>query len=318
MSNRQDVVRQIFESLPRRRVLVTGAEGMLGRSFVRCLKTIYPQAEVLAFGHSEFDVTDRDKVLAFSKLEESDWVVHCAALVNVEKCETQEGVGRSQILEGTRNVVDLAVRSGAQFFYPQSFLIYDGVTNPIDEQTEPHPLSVYGQMKLAAENYTLSKIPGALIVRMAGFFGGEEKDKNFVGLILPRIMERINKGDTEFEVGDRIWQPTWTDDLALNSLALLGLGKSGHYQMSCHGTATFFDLAVAMLELLGLDKKITIKKIPATAQKLAEIGKRPPKAILATQKLMSENLDFQRHWREALAEYLQHPYFDRYRNFSEK
>ena len=31
------------------------------------------------------------------------------------------------------------------------------------------------------------------------------------------------------EIGDRVWQPTFTDDLAYNSLILLANNKSGKY-----------------------------------------------------------------------------------------
>ena len=51
---------------------------------------------------------------------------------------------------------------------------------PITEKTKPAPLCKYGKDKLLAEENILKNCNNPLIVRMGGFFGGYNKDKNFV------------------------------------------------------------------------------------------------------------------------------------------
>lgn len=283
-------------------VLITGAAGMLGRAFAEVLAG-YPCRLALR-SHAALDVTDRAAVLA----EQADIIIHCAADVNAERCEENPERTRLVQVEGARNVADLARASGARLFYPQSFLIFDGHHMPIDEQTPPAPLSVYGRCKLEAET-VLMQVPDALVVRMAGFFGGEERDKNFVGLLTRKLAGLLADGIDRLEVGDRIWQPSWTVDLARNSAVLLDTGKTGLYTMSCHGEASFCDLAAACVEELGIGHRIRIDKVPAALVAHAEKARRPERAVMDNRRLRAEGLERMRPWRAALAEYLSRPYF---------
>lgn len=296
------------QSLTGKNILITGATGMLGRAFSEALST-EPVKEVFAFSHAELDVTDRANVLRLERIQ-PDVIIHCAADVNAERCEIEPERCRAIQVGGTANIIELAVQTGAQIFYPQSFLIFDGQELPITEKTNPQPLSVYGQCKLEAEKLILQNLPQALIVRMAGFFGGEENDKNFVGLLTRKIAQLLSEGVSAYQVGDRIWQPTWTLDLARNSILLLNENKSGLYSMSSQGEASFYDVAVACVEDLGLTNLIRIEKVSAHRVARNEKARRPDRAILENKRMIEESLDRQRPWRIALSEYLARPYFN--------
>ncbi|HSV30091.1 MAG TPA: NAD(P)-dependent oxidoreductase, partial [Candidatus Omnitrophota bacterium] len=259
-------------------ILITGGAGMLGRAFAEVLAG-YP-CNVVAKSHEELDVTDRDAVMA----ERADVIVHCAADVNAERCEDDPAQTRRVQVDGARNVADLARATGARLFYPQSFLIFDGKHLPISEHTPPAPLSVYGRCKLEAEQ-VLMQVPGTIVVRMAGFFGGEEKDKNFVGLFTRKIAQLLAEGVDHYAVGDRVWQPTWTVDLARNSALLLDEGKTGLYTMSCHGEASFWELAAACVEELGIGHRMRIDKVSAAQVARAEKAKRPDRAVMDNRRL---------------------------------
>ena len=88
-----------------------------------------------------------------------------------------------------------------KLFYPQTFLIFDGESLPINENTLPNPLCIYGKHKLQAE-LLLNDFQNSLVVIMGGFFGGRELDKNFVGKIIPHISQLIKSNVTSIEVGD--------------------------------------------------------------------------------------------------------------------
>ncbi len=297
-----------FTSLRGKRFLITGGRGMLATSFTRKVGEHVPQAQVWAPTRSELDVCNLDQVRDATQFA-PELIIHCAARVDADYCETNEVAAKSSILMGTANVIQLAAQSGAKLLYPQSFLIYDGVDDPITEATIPRPLSVYGKLKLEAENQVLSQLPGALVVRMGGFFGGEEADTNFVGKIVPHLAKQIAQGATSIEIGDRIWQPTFTDDLALNCLALLVAEKSGIYCMASHGSASFFELTEEIVKILGLTQKIGVKRIDASLLAAREKALRPLRAVIDNRRLRHEGLDLQRPWRAALAEYLDSPAF---------
>ena len=290
-------------------VLITGADGMLGRAFTESLAAL-PGCRVIALGRDRLDVTDREAVMAFSSAN-PEWIVHCAADVNADRCEKNPDACHAIQVGGTENVAALARSCGARVLFPQSFLIFDGSEKPIVEDTRPNPLSVYGRCKLEAETRVLETLGDrALVIRMAGFFGGDEKDKNFVGQFTRHARRLLDQAVDTYDVGDRIWQPTYTLDLANNSTLLMAASKSGVYNMACHGQASFFELAVACVEELQITDRLRIQ--PTSADRVAAVtdtAKRPAAAVIDNRRLRAESLDLQRPWRDALEEYLSRPWF---------
>ncbi len=298
-------------------VFVTGAAGMLGTAFA-AESVHFPQFKFHACSHDELDVRDASALDAWSDRIAGGWIVHCAALVDVEGCARQPDLARDTIVEGTRNVMALARKSGARVVYPQSFLIYDGGDDPIAEDCDPHPLHLYGQLKLEAEQIVRDAGPTSLAIRMAGFFGGGPKDKNFVGRIIPAIEAATVRGDKSFAVGDRVWQPTWTKDLAFNTLHLMASGAGGTYQMGSLGAASFAEIAEIIVEQLGWSNRIAIEHVSAAAVAVSELGQRPNRAILSCDRLNREGVNLQRCWQATLRCYLTDPYFDRFRRLANK
>lgn len=294
------------------RLLVTGGKGMLGREFARAASLLSGSA-VHAPGREELDVKNAGAVLAAAPHAQDGWIAHCAAIVNVEGCVRDPEVARATIVDGTRNVIQLARETGARVFYPQSFLVYDGATDPIPENDTPRPLSLYGELKYEAECLLLSELPDTLIVRMAGFFGGEEADKNFVGRIVPAMHQAMLGGATTFGVGDRVWQPTWTRDLAENTLQMMLADCTGIYQMASHGRASFAELAQEIVNALGWAHRFRIDTVAADSVSQSELGRRPDCAVMDCKRIRDERFDLQRDWRSTLHAYLRHPFFDTFR-----
>jgi dTDP-4-dehydrorhamnose reductase len=294
------------------RVLVTGGEGMLGSEFAREDQD-FEGFDIKALGKQALDVRDLTAMHAQGGWIDGGWIIHCAAMVDVEGCARDPDAARAIIVDGTRNAVALAKATGARLLYPQSFLVYDGATNPIPEEDSPRPLSLYGQMKWEAEQIVREALDDALVIRMAGFFGGGRRDKNFVGRIIPVIRSAIDRGAETFEVGDRVWQPTWTKDLAFNALHVMARGGSGVYQMACLGEAAFHEIAHEIVVALGWSDRIRIVPVSASAVAQSELGRRPDRAVLSCERLTRENLNLQRDWRSTLHAYLALPFFDQYR-----
>jgi dTDP-4-dehydrorhamnose reductase len=297
--------------MPTQKVLVTGGEGMLGSAFSQFADGF--NMDIRAPGREELDVRDSDAVAKWAAWIGNGWIIHCAARVDVEGCVREPEQARETIVTGTRNIAELAKRSGARLLYPQSFLIYNGRNNPIPEAEMPNPLSFYGELKYEAEQVALDLVNDALIVRMAGFFGGQARDKNFVGRIIPVMFAAIKQGRTHFEVGTRIWQPTWTNDLAFNALHLITRGAQGRFQMACQGQATFADIAQEIVIALGWQDHLTIVPVDASAVSQSELGRRPDVAVLSCERISAEHMNLQRPWRPTLHAYLQAPFFDQYR-----
>jgi len=287
-------------------IVITGAAGMLGSAFKECLEKL--NVKLYAYSHKELDVTDENAVIAAAKLK-ADIIIHCAGIVNADFCEKNiEEAYKSHVI-GTKNIIKLAKINNSRVLYPQSFLIYGEEKSIVNEETVPSPLNNYGKFKYEAEKLLLKNLNNSLIVRMGGFFGGYAKDKNFVGKFIPSLATKIKNNEKIQEVGDRVWQPTYTKDLALNCLQLIALEKSGIYNMASIGEATFFEVAEVIFNILNLNEKLELKPVSAANVEQNQAAKRPSKLIMENKRLKKEGLDFQRNWKESLIEYVNNPYF---------
>ena len=281
---------------------------MLGSAFAETLAENYPSAIVRACKRTDMDITDW-KIVSTQASFDPDWIIHCAADVNADRCEKQPAECEKIQVGGTLNIVRLAEKTNARVFYPQSFLIYGGSLSLVDETTPPKPSSVYARCKHKAEEILLATSDDALVVRMAGFFGGNARDKNFVGKFTRHISTLLRENIHEYSVGARVWQPTYTMDLARNSLKLMEQNISGVWCMSSEGHASFFDLAVECVNFLNLQNQMRI--LPADDQTISnvDLAKRPERLVMSNRKLIDNGLYIQRKWQDALKEYLDNEWF---------
>jgi dTDP-4-dehydrorhamnose reductase len=294
--------KQHIPNLEGKSFLITGGSGKLAFAFSSAIKHYLRNASIEIPDKNDLNIEDLNSFKKYSNYR-PDFILHCGAHVNADFCETNLFEARQNIVEGTKNVVKFAIDSGAQLLYPQSFLIYDGQTDPVDEDTLPNPLSNYGKLKWEAEN-VVAQNPNSLIIRMGGFFGGGERDTNFVGKFSILIRSLLADGISDIEVGNRVWQPTYTKDLAENSLLLMALQKAGVYIMAGHKQATFFEVAKFIVLKLLLEEKIKVIEMSSDKSKLLDVASRPMSINMMNKRLLSESLDFQRDWKVSLNEYL--------------
>ena len=163
----------------RGRVLVTGANGQLGRA----LMTLLPQAgfEPTGVDLPEVDISDADAMSSW------DWtgydiIINAAAWTNVDGAETPEGRRLSWRANtvGPVNLARAAVRHGLTLVHLSTEYTFDGATALHTEEETPSPLGVYGQSK-AAGDAAVSVCPRHYLVRTSWVVGD---GKNFVKTML--------------------------------------------------------------------------------------------------------------------------------------
>ncbi len=96
---------------------------MLGSAFDAACKVRYPEAAIRALGKEQLDVSKSFEVVEEFRTFRPDLVIHCAALVNVERCESDLSDAESAILIGSKNVASACQQFSSKMIYPQSFLV---------------------------------------------------------------------------------------------------------------------------------------------------------------------------------------------------
>jgi dTDP-4-dehydrorhamnose reductase len=263
---------------------------MLGRDFVRA--AAYWNHEVVAFTHSELDVTDADAVWRACVAERPDTVVNCAAYTNVDGAEDDlEGATRVNV-DGARFAALAAAEVGASIVYPSSDYVFDGEKGaPYVESDAPRPLSVYGQTKAAGEAVTAAANQRYYIVRSAWLFG--TAGRNFVETMLTL---GADQGEVVV-VRDQVGCPTYTAHLADALVRLVDTTAFGIHHIAGGGECSWYEFAQEIFRQGALDVRV----MSMTTAELNRPAPRPAYSVLATERREAIHLP---EWEEGLASYL--------------
>lgn len=142
------------------RALITGSSGLIGAAVAARFSR---EAEIIGLDRvagpwtSEVgDITDSKLILSLSR--KADAIVHVAGLHAPHVRSRSEEEFRRTNVEGTRVLLDSAVRAGIKrFVFTSTTSVYGCTSRPkeraiwVTEEIEPHPQDIYDDTKLEAE-----------------------------------------------------------------------------------------------------------------------------------------------------------------------
>jgi dTDP-4-dehydrorhamnose reductase len=272
-------------------------EGQLGRD----LQTALSDLDIVEMLYADVDITDAGAVRRAVSASRPDWVVNCAALTNVDRCETERDAAFAVNATGAGNVAAAAAEAGAKLVHVSTDYVFDGgKTSPYRESDPTGPLNVYGASKLAGESFVADACAAHYIVRTSGLYGRHEcwgKGTNFV-----RTMLRLARDHTRLKiVRDEVLTPTFTEDLSAHIRSIVDTRPdSGIYHATNDGACSWFDFATEIFRLTA--QPIELEGI--TSAEWGAPAKRPAYSVLENGALREAGLDRFPHWKDALARYL--------------
>jgi len=275
------------------RVLVTGAQGMLGSVLLPCLQA---EHQVWGVDQRDFDIGEEAAVgRAFRELR-PEWVFHLAAFTDVDGCEANSAKAERVNVLGTRNVACACAETGAALLYVSTDYVFDGrAKRPYRENDCPNPLSVYGLTKLRGERHVQALVARHTIVRSSWLYG--PNGKNFVATILKFAKER---GELRV-VSDQRGSPTYTRHLAVKLVELMAARAYGVFHVTGSGDCSWFEFAGAIVQSGGYPQ---VCVAPITTQEAGRLARRPAFSVLENHRLAESQLPTLPHWTKGLAEYL--------------
>lgn len=288
------------------RILVTGGRGQLAQE-IRAIEEsgmadIGPIAEELHASEfdyidlPELDITDTAAVDACLAQGGYDWVINCAAMTNVDGCETNREGAFAANARGPEVLAKACKAYDVKLLQISTDYVLSG-TNPAPQAEDApcNPQTVYGASKLAGEEAVRANCDEHVIVRTAWLYSGQ--GNNFVKTIL-RIAE-----ENEFitVVDDQFGSPTYANDLAYEILKLIAEGEWGLYNCTGKGSCSWFEFAQAIVELSGIKCEVR----PCTTDWLARPARRPAYSILDNKRLRNTIGDDMRPWDEALTSFME-------------
>jgi len=272
-------------------ILVTGAEGQLGRSFQKI--SLYNVKHNFLFTDlPETDITDKKTLNTLVKKHIVDAIINCAAYTAVDKAETEKEFAYHINAYGPRILAEVAKENNLKLVHISTDYVFDGnSTTPIKESYTTNPKGVYGQSKLEGELAIASAACDAVIIRTAWLYS--EFGNNFV-----KTMLRLGKEkDTLSVVYDQVGTPTYATDLALAVMQIIDNGFNGYhlYHYSNEGVLSWYDFAYEIFALSGVKVHVN----PIESDQYPTPAKRPAYSVLSKEKIKSIGIKVP-YWKESL------------------
>jgi dTDP-4-dehydrorhamnose reductase len=270
----------------KRRILITGASGLLGLNLAletSAAHQVYAQAHsrplhAESFTTVQLDLLAPGEVQRLLDLAQPDWVIHCAALADIDACERDPQQARQLNSEIPRLLARYVARGGARLLHVSTDAVFDGVSGGYTEEDEPHPLSVYARTKLDGERAVAEEDPQALIARV-NLFGWSLSGHRSLAEF---FFNKLNAGERCKGFTDVLFCPMLANDLGLLFLKMLEAGLSGLYHAVGSECISKYDFGCRIARIFGFDESLVVPTRIADSGLLAA---RSPNLTLSTTKL---------------------------------
>jgi len=287
------------------RLLITGARGMMGRDLRAAAEAAGHEVWGTDIAKLEKDPKDRLDISAHEAVAEAldrfqpDWVLHLAALTDVDHCErVPEDAWRVNAL-GTESLAMLCRDRDCGLLYVSTGSVFPGDKNlPYHEFDSPGPVIVYARSKYLGEESVRRLVARHYVVRAGWMFGGGPEDKKFVA----KLIERARESELLLAVDDKTGSPTYTVDIARRCLELLSTERFGTYHAANEGACTRFEMAQAILQAAGIEN---CEVRPCSSAQFPLAAFRPTSEAIEGLRAKLIGLAPMRDWRVALSEYVQ-------------
>ena len=252
------------------RVMITGANGMLGSDLTEVFREKLGVDSVLATDLPELDITHPEQLNEFVRIHEPEVVINAAAYTDVDRAETETDKAYLLNVTGPKNLAKVCGDSAIRLIHFSTDHVFCGDRDiPWREEDEPNPANYYAKTKLWGERSVLD-YPMGLVLRIQWLYG-KKKDR-FTTLQQKDVF-------TPFE--DQFGAPTWTRRVSEVVFRLMEKQGSGlfHFAYDDHASwAEVFDFVKDELKLSTtlLPKKTNDVSLPA---------QRPKYSVLSNEKL---------------------------------
>lgn len=270
-----------------RRILVTGANGMLARDLCPMLEDA--DFEVIETTRNELDVTDELQVRRVISDVKPDYVIHCAAYTNVDKAEEEPETAELVNAKSAEYIAKACNSNNAIMIYISTDYVFDGTKKtPYVSDDTTNPTGAYGLSKLHGEEAVRKFCPAHYIIRTSWLYG--HHGKNFVETMIS-LAEK-----TELKVvDDQVGCPTWTVDLSDAIISFIDEEPPfGTYHACGAGSTSWYGFAKEIFDLMSLN----VNLIPCTTEEFPRPAKRPAYSVMDNEGLL-------RDWKQALQEYIE-------------
>ena len=272
------------------RVLITGANGLLGQKLVSLLSGMHEITTIAtgrgpnrnpagSYSYLSADLTHPEEVNQLIIASRPDVLIHCGAMTQVDECELHPDQCWQANVSGTEYLLAAAKTVNAYFLYVSTDFVFDGENGPYEENDLPNPISHYGRSKLEAESLVLNSGLKASIVRTVLVYGvAHDPSRSNIVLWVKSSLEQHKPIQV---VNDQWRTPTLAEDLAFGCWLVARDRHQGIFHLSGEEMVSPYSLAIKVADCFQLDRSL-ISAVDAST--FTQPGKRPPRTGFIIEK----------------------------------
>lgn len=271
------------------KLLVTGASGLLGLNLG--LK-MHSRHEITGVDRSKlsgvpFEVLRAD--LLDAGLEHRildgvrpDAVIHCAAMADVDACETNPEGARRINAELPGELAAACAQRGIRLLHLSTDAVFDGTNGGIyTESDAPNPLGVYSRTKLDGERAVLGANASAVVARV-NFYGWSLDGSRSLAEF---FFKGLSSGQLVNGFTDVWFCPLFVGDLAEILVGMLENGLAGLYHVVGSEALSKYDFGLRLARQFGFDEGLII---PTSVEESGLKARRSHNLKLSVHKLSTD------------------------------
>ena len=277
-----------------KKILITGSNGLLGQKLVELIIKDPNYAliatarganrlpkNIKGYIYEAMDVTNREETLSKIQQLKPDYIIHTAAMTNVDQCETDRDACWELNVRATETLVEASRVNNVFLLHVSTDFIFDGENGPYDEEAEANPISFYGVSKLAAERMVFKS---ANLIRWAVartvLVYGIAHDMSRTNIVL-WVKKSLEDGKNITVVNDQFRSPTLAEDLAIGCFLIIQKEAQGIYNISGKEVMTPLEMAMRTADYFQLDTTLITE---TDSSKFTQPAKRPPRTGFIIEK----------------------------------
>jgi len=259
------------------KVLITGGSGLLGSNIAKLATSKF---EVYATYNKNkvsmkdvyffrINLTKKDELVKIEQIK-PDFIIHCAALTNVDYCEDNPNEAYNQNVIASVNTAEISQKIGAYLIHISTDSVFDGTKGDYTEYDMPNPINVYGRTKLEAEQKISLLHPHSCIVR-TNIYGWNKRDKFSLA---EWMLNKLTNNEELPALKDIYFSPILVNDLVEALFKLQVKKYEGIIHIAGSEICSKLDFAYMIAEVFDLNDSL-IKPVVADEIKLkAKRGKK--------------------------------------------
>lgn len=237
-------------------LLVVGTNGLLGSNVVSAghrrnwdvSGTYHSTRPDFDVSLEQFDLQDHDRFDGILDAHEPDVVVNCAAMTDVDACETDPERAHVLNAEAPGTLAAACEGRGIDFVHISTDYVFDGSrSDPYEESAETNPIQEYGASKAAGERAVRNESDDTLLARLSFVWGVHRSTGDLTGF--PAwVRDQLASNETVPLFTDQRVTPTRAGQAAETLLELIERDAIGLYHLACRSCVSPYEFGALLAE----------------------------------------------------------------------